>query len=349
VLTECGRDPGCLVAGVSENLDGSFRDGSGEEFVVEGDEYDTAFFDKTPKFLHYHPQTAILTSVEFDHADIYRDLDHVKSAFRALVEQMPADGLLLAVAGDAEVDDVVRDAPCRVARYAVEGEAAAEWRAQDLRPGSEGTHFALMHRDRQVAETLLPAWGRYNVENALAALAVACERGVAPEDASAALARFRGVRRRQEVRGEVGGVTVLDDFAHHPTAVRETLQAMRDRYPGRRVWAVFEPRTNTSRRKVFQRDYVRALAGADRVVISIVPDTPIYSITGEVTERLDARTLAEDLRAQRVEAAAIDGIDAIVAHVAGDAQSGDVVCIMSNGDFGGVWEKLLRRLRDVLD
>ncbi len=349
VLAECGRDPGCLVAGVSENLDGSFRDGSGEEFVVEGDEYDTAFFDKTPKFLHYHPQTAILTSVEFDHADIYRDLDHVKSAFLTLVEQIPADGLLLAAAGSAVVDDVVRDSPCRVARYAVDGgapesEDAADWRACDLRPGAEGTRFALFHAGRHVADVLLPAWGRCNVANGLAALAVACERGVPPEEAAAALARFRGVRRRQEVRGEASGVTVLDDFAHHPTAVRETLQAMRDRYPGRRVWAVFEPRTNTSRRKVFQRDYVDALAGADRVVISVVPDAPIYSITGEVTERLDARTLAADLEAQHVEAAAIDGIDAIVAHIASGAQPGDVVCVMSNGDFGGVWEKLLREL-----
>lgn len=344
ILAECGRDPGCLVAGVAANLDGSFRDGRGEEFVVEGDEYDTAFFDKTPKFLHYHAQTAILTSVEFDHADIYRDLDHVKSAFRTLVEQMPADGLLLAVAGHADVDDVVRDAPCRVARYAVDGAGAADWRARDLRPGPDGTRFTLLHREQPVAEPLLPAWGRYNVENALAALAVACERGVAPHDAAAALAAFRGVRRRQEVRGEAGGVTVLDDFAHHPTAVRETLQAMRDRYPGRRVWAVFEPRTNTSRRKVFQRDYVAALSGADRVVISIVPDAPIYSITGEVTERLDAHTLAGDLAAQGVEAAAIDGVEAIVAHVAAGAQPGDVVCVMSNGDFGGVWEKLLHRL-----
>jgi UDP-N-acetylmuramate: L-alanyl-gamma-D-glutamyl-meso-diaminopimelate ligase len=337
------------VAGVAANLDGSFRDGRGEEFVVEGDEYDTAFFDKTPKFLHYGAETAILTSVEFDHADIYRDLDDVKAAFRRLVEGMPTDGLLLALADSPAVDDVVRGAPCRVARYRVrdgsgDGAPPVDWEARDLTPGAEGTRFALLRADRQVADAALPAWGRYNVANALAALAVACERGVAPAAAAAALARFRGVRRRQEVRGEAGGVTVLDDFAHHPTAVRETLQAMRDRYPGRRVWAVFEPRTNTSRRKVFQRDYADALAGADRVVISVVPDAPIYSNTGEVTERLDARTLAADLASRGVAADAIDGIDALVARVVAGAEPGDVVCVMSNGDFGGVWQKLLARL-----
>ncbi len=345
ILLECGRDPGVLVAGVAENLDGSFRDGSGPEFVVEGDEYDTAFFDKSPKFLHYRADTAILTSVEFDHADIYRDLAHVKDTFRKLVQRMPAEGTLVAATGSADVADVVQGAPCRVLGYAVEGEQAeAAWWARELSADEAGTRFALVRDGETLARVLLPQWGRHNVANALAALVVALERGVDAERAAAALARFRGVRRRQEVRGEARGVTVLDDFAHHPTAVRETLAAMRVRYPGRRVWAVFEPRTNTSRRTVFQRDYAEALAAADRVLLSVVPDTPIYSITGEVTERLDAATLAADVRSAGTPAEAIDGVDAIVARVVAEAEPGDVVLVMSNGAFDGIWDKLLGEL-----
>jgi UDP-N-acetylmuramate: L-alanyl-gamma-D-glutamyl-meso-diaminopimelate ligase len=345
ILMECGRDPGVLVAGLAENLDGSFRDGAGPEFVVEGDEYDTAFFDKTPKFLHYHADTAILTSVEFDHADIYRDLDHVKQTFRTLVERMPSQGTLIAATGAADVAEVAAGAPCRVLGYAVEGEEAnASWWARDLHADAEGTRFRVVRDTQTVAEALLPQWGRFNVANALAALVAAVERGVGPQDAAAALARFRGVRRRQEVRGEARGVTVLDDFAHHPTAVRETLAAMRVRYPGRRVWAIFEPRTNTSRRSVFQRDYAEALSAADRVVLSVVPDTPIYSITGEVSERLDAATLAADVAAGGTPAEAIEGVDAIVTRVCEAAESGDVVLIMSNGAFDGIWDKLLAEL-----
>jgi UDP-N-acetylmuramate: L-alanyl-gamma-D-glutamyl-meso-diaminopimelate ligase len=345
ILVECGRDPSVLVAGVAENLDGSFRIGEGAEFVVEGDEYDTAFFDKTPKFLHYRPDTAILTSVEFDHADIYRDLDHVKQAFRLLTDAMPADGLLIAATGGAHVADVVRGAGCALEGYAVEGETAeARWWARNLVASGDGTRFSV-HRDGEpVAEARLALWGRHNVANALAALAAACARGVAPDAAASALARFRGVQRRQQVRGEAGGVTLVDDFAHHPTAVRETLGAMRQRYPGRRVWALFEPRTNTSRRRIFQNEYAEALAAADRVVLARVPDAPIYSITGEVTERLDIAALAAEITARGIPAHALEGADAIAAHVAAEAQPGDVVVTMSNGDFGGIWPKLLAEL-----
>ncbi len=347
LLFETGRDPSMLVGGITANFDGSFRDGSGPDFVVEGDEYDTAFFDKTPKFLHYGARTLVITSVEFDHADIYRDLDHVKGEFRKLVSSMPTDGVIVAAVEEPNVAEVVAGAPCRVIGYAVDGDGVAQVRARALQASQAGTRFELVRDGALAARPQAPLHGRHNVANALAAIAVLESRGVALGETLAALARYAGVKRRQEVRGEVAGVTVVDDFAHHPTAVRETLAAMRARYPGRRVIAVFEPRSNTSRRSVFQGDYARAFEDADRVVVAVVPDTPIYSATGEVTERFSAEQLAADLGRAGAEAVAIDGVDAIVDHLAGLQAPGDVVVTLSNGAFGAIWEKLLDRLGAV--
>src|SRR5262245_24616630 len=288
LLEAAGRDPSLLVGGFALDFDGSFRDGRGSHFVVEGDEYDTAFFDKTPKFLHYGARTCVLTSVEFDHADIYRDLDHVKQSFGTLVARLPADGLLVAAANHAGVRDVVGGARCRVVGYGLGTEGDPEWRAGGLRAEAGGTRFEILRGGERVAEASLPLFGRFNVENALGALAAAAELGVPVERAAAALAGFRGVKRRQEVRGEARGITVVDDFAHHPTAVAASISSLRARFPGRRLVAVFEPRTNTSRRAVFQRDYARAFDGADRGVGAAVPDAPIYSNTGEVPERFPA-------------------------------------------------------------
>jgi UDP-N-acetylmuramate: L-alanyl-gamma-D-glutamyl-meso-diaminopimelate ligase len=343
LLVATGLDPSVLVGGVALDLGGPFRDGAGPHFVVEGDEYDTAFFDKTPKFLHYHPRTLLLTSVEFDHADIYRDLDHVKDAFRALVGGLPADGALLAAVDDPNVCDVLAGAPCPVTGYGV-GDAEHGWRALDLEAGTEGTSFRILRDGDPVGRACVPLHGAHNVANALGALATAVALGAPFEAAAAALAHFQGVRRRQEVRGTVRGVTVLDDFAHHPTAVRETVAAMRARFPGRRLTAVLEPRSNTSRRALFQRPFAEALAGADRVVVAMVPKQPLYSATGTVTEYLDAERLAGDLRARGVDARALDGVDAIVEHLAATSRAGDVVLVMSNGDFGGLWGRLLARL-----
>jgi UDP-N-acetylmuramate: L-alanyl-gamma-D-glutamyl-meso-diaminopimelate ligase len=344
LLVRAGRDPSVLVGGVALDFDGPFREGRGAHFVVEGDEYDTAFFDKTPKFLHYHPQTLLLTSVEFDHADIYRDLDHVKEAFRTLVRRMPADGCIVAALDDANVCDVLDGAPCRVVGYGV-GAGEHGFRAIDLEAGAEGTRFRVVRDENEVATALVPMYGAHNAANAVGAIATAVSLGLPVPEAAAALAGFRGVRRRQEVRGTERGVTVLDDFAHHPTAVRETIAAMRMRYPGRRLVAVLEPRSNTSRRALFQRDFADALAAADRVVISVVPHEPIYSTTGEVTEYLDAGRIARDLAGRGVDADAIEGVDAIVESLAAASAPGDVVLVMSNGDFGGLWGKLLARLR----
>ena len=345
LLHATGLDPSLLVGGYSLDFDGSFREGQGEHFVVEGDEYDTAFFDKTPKFLHYGACTAVITSVEFDHADIYRDLAQVKQAFRSLVASMPEGGTIAAALDHSAVREVVRDAPCRVVGYGVEAAGDAEWRAAAVEAGPDGTRFDVVRGGRVAARTQVPLFGRFNVENALGAIAAVCSLGVPVEEAAAALPGFRGVKRRQELRGEERGVAVIDDFAHHPTAVGASIGAIRARFPGRRLVAVFEPRTNTSRRAVFQSDYAAAFDAADRAVVSSVADGPIYSATGAVGERFSSQRLAEDLSARGVDAVALAGADAIVDHLARTCESGDVVLVMSNGDFGNIWQRLLDALR----
>lgn len=357
LLNATGREPSFLVGGIAEDFGTSFREGTGEHFVVEGDEYDTAFFDKTPKFLHYHPKTLIITSVEFDHADIYRDLDHVKSAFRELVAGMPSDGCIVAAAGHPGVRDVVADAPCAVVRYGVGSSEASgagaganagapfDRAATDVASDADGTRFTLRGANGGVHDVRIPLFGRFNVENVLAAL-TACERlGVPLEESIAALPGFRGVKRRQEIRGVEAGVTVVDDFAHHPTAVRGAIESLRSRFPDARLIAVFEPRTNTSRRRIFQQEYLDALAPADRVVVFRVPEEPIYSATGEVTELFSADDLVGGLGAGGCDAQAFDSVEEIVAALVAARRDGDVVLVMSNGAFGNIWEKLLDELR----
>ena len=345
LLQATGRDPSLLVGGISLDFEGSFREGRGEHFVVEGDEYDTAFFDKTPKFLHYGARTLVITSVEFDHADIYRDLEHVKSAFRQLVSRMPADGTILAVLGQANVREVVAAAPCRVVGYGAVDAGALAWRARAIAADARGTAFDVLREGTAIGRARCALFGRVNIENALGALATLDALGVPADESLAALPSFRGVKRRQEVRGEARGVTVIDDFAHHPTAVRASIEAVRARFPGRRLIALFEARTNTSRRRIFQEDYAGSFDGADQVVVAVVPDAPLYSATGEVTERFSAEQLAEDLRERKQSAVALDGIDAIVEQLVDACEPGDVVLAMSNGDFGNVWERLLQALR----
>ena len=354
LLLATGRDPSLLVGGISLDFDGSFREGGGEHFVVEGDEYDTAFFDKTPKFLHYHPDTLILTSVEFDHADIYRDLDHVKSAFRELVRSMPPSGRIIAAVGYDGVRDVLSSASCAVIGYGVERDGNSQarddvaWWARGMKPGVAGLSFVLEDRVGSREWTVdSPLFGAHNVENIVSAIAALDSLGVPVEESIVALRSHLGVKRRQEIRGSVAGVTVIDDFAHHPTAVAGTIEAIAQRHPGSRVIALLEPRTNTSRRALFQDDYVRALAKADRAAIAIVGDDPIYSITGEVTECLSAEAVAADLRASGRDAQAFAEIDDIVDWVVAGREPGDVVLVMSNGAFGGIWEKLLAKLKTV--
>ena len=352
LLLATGRDPSLLVGGISLDFDGSFREGAGPAFVVEGDEYDTAFFDKTPKFLHYHPDTLILTSVEFDHADIYRDLDHVKSAFRELVAGMAPTARIVAAVTHDGVRDVLGDAVCEVVGYGASRGAseprpkAADWWGSELTPGDQGLTFRLEdRRGGRAWDVTSPLFGAHNIENIVGVFAALDGLDVPVEELIAALVAHQGVKRRQEVRGVAAGVTVIDDFAHHPTAVKGTIEAIAQRHPGGRVVALLEPRTNTSRRAIFQDDYVRALSAADRVAIAEVGDDPIYSITGEVTECLSASVVAETLRAQGQDAAAFAEIDEIVDWVVAGRREGDVVLVMSNGAFGGIWEKLLAALK----
>jgi UDP-N-acetylmuramate: L-alanyl-gamma-D-glutamyl-meso-diaminopimelate ligase len=344
LLYGTGRDPSLLVGGYSKDFGGSFREGQGDHFVVEGDEYDTAFFDKTPKFLHYGARTLLITSVEFDHADIYRDLDHIKAEFRKLIASMPRDGTIVAAVSHPGVRDVVADAPCRVLGYGVEGEGL-DWSCAAIEAAANGTHFEILIDAKRVASAFVPMFGRFNVENALGALAAVTALGVPLDAARAVLATFKGVKRRQELRGEERGVAVVDDFAHHPTAVRGSISALRERFAGRRLIAVFEPRTNTSRRAIFQQDYAQAFGEADRVIIRSVPEAPLYSATGPVEALFSSEQLVTDLGDRGVSALSCDSVEEIVEQLIVECRAGDVVLCMSNGSFDNIWQRLLDALR----
>ncbi len=344
LLLGSGRDPSLLVGGHSHDFAGSFREGQGEHFVVEGDEYDTAFFDKTPKFLHYGARTLLITSVEFDHADIYRDLEHIKQAFRKLVEGIPPDGTIIAALAYPSVRDVVADARCRVVAYGVDG-VGLDWCGSRLEADRSGTHFDIERDGKLVTRAFVPLFGGFNVENALGALAATAALGVSLEAAISTLSSFRGVKRRQEWRGEQRGVAVIDDFAHHPTAVRGSIDSIRQRFPGRRVIAAFEPRTNTSRRAIFQQDYATAFDGADRVVIRSVDPGPIYSATGPVEAFFSSEQLVSDLEERGVAATACRNVDEIIDLLVAECRAGDVVLCMSNGSFDDIWQRLLGALR----
>jgi UDP-N-acetylmuramate: L-alanyl-gamma-D-glutamyl-meso-diaminopimelate ligase len=336
VLVAAGRDPSFLVGGVPRNAGANYRLGAGPHFVVEGDEYDTAYFDKGPKFLHYRPRTAILTSIEFDHADIYRDLPHYEAAFERLVRLLPPDGLLAVSAAYANALRIARGGPAPVVTYGAGGDYAA----RGLVLGPDGARFEVVERGRTLAELRLPIGGAHNVENALGVVAAARGLGLSIDEIGRGLATFAGVRRRQEVRGTPGGVTVIDDFAHHPTAVRETIAAIRTRYPDRRLWAVFEPRSNTSRRSIHQAEYAAAFTGARRVSLKL-PE-PHDKVPAD--QRLDVGRLTAVLRAQGIEATAEKEVETLVAEVAAGARPGDVVLAMSNGAFGGFVDRLLAAL-----
>jgi UDP-N-acetylmuramate: L-alanyl-gamma-D-glutamyl-meso-diaminopimelate ligase len=340
VLARTGRDPGFLVGGVPRRLERSFALGRGEWFVVEGDEYDSAYFDKEPKFLHYRPQMLLLTAVEFDHADIYRDLDHVKAAFRKLLAILPRAAPIVACGDFPHLVDVLGHTRARVHRFGLG--PANDWQVTDLADDG-ATRFTVRERGRAACRVALEPPGAINARNALGVLLLAREVGVGFEDGAAALAEFGGVRRRQEIVGEVGGVTVIDDFAHHPTAVAGTLAALRARYPGRRLRAVFEPRSNTSRRRVFQEEFVEALSAADEAVLAAVFAKPSDPIPSE--ERLAPETVVAELRRRGVRAHLLDGVPVIRDYLVASARPGDVIVVMSNGAFGG----LPGLVRDALD
>ena len=332
------RDPGFMIGGLVQEFGRNFNIGQGPYFVVEGDEYDTAFFDKGPKFLHYQPQIAIITSIEFDHADIYADLEAVKRSFRKLVAILPAHGTLIANLDDPVVAEVCQGAVCPVLGYG-EGRGLA-WTLTDLDVQADGTSFTALKDGALFGRFKSRMPGRHNAMNTLAVTAVLARIGFAAAEIAHHLPRFPGVRRRQEVRGEVRGITVIDDFAHHPTAVRETLAALRSAYPARRLVAIFEPRTNSSRRRVFQEDYVLVFDQADEILIK--EPQPLATLAEEM--RFSGLQLSRDLEARGRRATCFTDTDAIIALLARTAKSGDVIAIMSNGGFDNIHSRLLQAL-----
>jgi UDP-N-acetylmuramate: L-alanyl-gamma-D-glutamyl-meso-diaminopimelate ligase len=332
------REPSFLIGGVAENFQTSFQLRPTRTFILEGDEYDTAFFDKGPKFLHYFPDALILTHVEFDHADIYADLDAVKTAFKRLVNLVPRRGLIVAYDGSENVTECLAPALCRVQRYGFS--AIADWQIRNLRHEESLTRWEVWHDGVLWAELDMSLAGEHNALNATAAAALAFGNGIPVELIQRAMATFKSVKRRLEVRAVVNGITIIDDFAHHPTAIRETLRALRAVYPASRIWAVLEPRSNTLRRKVLQADLVASLLLADRVVLAGVyqqqriPDA----------ERLHPEDVIESLQEQGAHAELHPGGDAIVDAIAPQLESGDVVVLLSNGAFDGIYEKLPARL-----
>jgi UDP-N-acetylmuramate: L-alanyl-gamma-D-glutamyl-meso-diaminopimelate ligase len=342
MLEAAGRDPSYLVGGVLQGRDRSYRLGSGPEFVIEGDEYETSFFDKGSKFLHYLPRTAILTSVEYDHAEMFPSLEAVKEAFARFIALIPRaqEGGRLVVCADDPIA-VQLGAACRGAIVPYGLSAAARVRGRTIETGPQGLRFEAFEEDQPLGPFQMQLTGEHNLRNALSVITVGLRLGLSADAIRAGLAAFRGVKRRQEVRGVAGGVTVIDDFAHHPTAVRETIAAIRARYPSGRLWAVFEPRTNTTRRDVFQEEYGRAFDGADEALLAPV-DHPERAPEGR---RFDPRRVVQDIRKAGGQAAyAEGGVPEIVASIAERARRGDVVLIMSNGGFGGIHDLLLSAL-----
>ncbi len=349
LLQSAGREPGFLVGGVPANFDRTARAGTGEQFVIEGDEYDTAFFDKGPKFVHYRPTTAVITSIEFDHADIYRDVAHIQESFARLVEILPQDGCLVARMDHDTVAEVAQAAGCEVRAYG----AGQEWdgRVEEIDPESGTMRFTVLRRGRAFGTFRSIMVGEHNLYNQVACVAALEREGLTPEELTAGFETYRGVKRRQEIIGEPGGITVIDDFAHHPTAVRMTTQALRQRFAGRRLWTVFEPRSNTSRRNVFQKEYAEAFDDADVVVLA--PPQNVARIPE--SERFDSARLVADLRGRGLEAFIWGGgedgalpparcAEVIADGLTANAMPDDVIAILSNGGFGGLHGRLLEQL-----
>jgi UDP-N-acetylmuramate: L-alanyl-gamma-D-glutamyl-meso-diaminopimelate ligase len=341
IFEVAGRHPSFLVGGIAENFGKSYQLGSGDDFILEGDEYDSAYWDKAAKFFHYQPDDLIITSLEFDHADIYSDFEVYQLAFRRLVNLVPRRGSVV-VWGDSEAGEALHNvkvkAYCPVIRYGFE--KGNDWIATNMKSDGEGMAFSLSQKGQHFGEFRLSATGHHNVLNAMAALIVAHGRGIPLPTIQKALETFRSVRRRMDVKGEVDRILVVDDFAHHPTAIRATIQAARLRWPDRQLWAVLEPRSNSMRRKTFQDTLPESLALADHVVLGSVHRAGLLN----EEQRLDPETVATTVRALGRDAHVLPNADAIAEMLATEANPGDLLLIMSNGSFDGLCEKLLKRL-----
>jgi UDP-N-acetylmuramate: L-alanyl-gamma-D-glutamyl-meso-diaminopimelate ligase len=341
IFESAGKKPSFLVGGIAENFGSSFALNSTEHFILEGDEYDSAFFDKGAKFMHYFPDALILTSVEFDHADIFKDLDAVKTAFKRLVNLVPKRGRIIAFDAHKNADECVAKAFCTVERYGFS--QRANWRIADLKFSRERTTWSVLKDGAPWGELDFQLAGEYNVLNATAAAALAAGYGIPKEAIAQALRSFKSVKRRLEVKAQVNGVTIIDDFAHHPTAIAETLKALRTRYPEARLWAVCEPRSNTLRRKVFENELAESLAIADEAIITSVFKPEAIP----ENERLSVESVVSKVNAAGKRGRELRDADAVVDAIAPELSNGDVVAILSNGGFGGIYEKLPERLRSL--
>jgi UDP-N-acetylmuramate: L-alanyl-gamma-D-glutamyl-meso-diaminopimelate ligase len=343
IFETAGLRPSFLIGGIAENFGRSFGLADGQHFIVEGDEYDTAFFDKGPKFLHYFPDSVILTSVEFDHADIYKDLDAVETAFKRLVNLVPRRGRIVGFdsgeSANASIDRCLQKAFCPVERYGASSRAA--WKIANLKLSEEHTSWSVVRDGKVWADFDFPLGGEYNVWNATAAAALAANYEISKDVIAQALQTFRSVKRRLEVKAQVNGITIIDDFAHHPTAIEQTIKALRARYPRSRLWVVLEPRSNTMRRNVLQDALAESLALADQVVVAAV----FKSEAIPEAERLDLNRVITEIQKRGKQARILDDAAAIVDAIAPELREHDVVAILSNGGFGGIYEKLPQRLR----
>lgn len=337
VLTHAGADPSVLIGGIAENFDSSYRLGGGRDFVIEGDEYDSAFFDKTAKFLKYLPDIAVVSNIEYDHADIYPDLESIRLAFRRFVTLIPRRGLLLLGADDGEAPALKSVARCRVETFGLS--PGADWHAYDVTVRPAGMTFSVRHAAERCGTFEVPLLGAHNVRNALVAVAIGQATGFPAGILGEALKAFKGVRRRLQLRGIARDVAVYDDFAHHPTAIAETLAGIRSAFPDRRIWAIFEPRSATSCRRVFQHDFAKAFQAADETVIAAV-----FRSNLPEPERLSAGQLVDDINNAGRHARHIHAVDDIVSTISSEAVPGDLVIIMSNGGFDNIHQRLLAAL-----
>jgi UDP-N-acetylmuramate: L-alanyl-gamma-D-glutamyl-meso-diaminopimelate ligase len=340
ILEGAGLDPGFMVGGIPKNFGRSFKLGAGPYFVIEGDEYDTAFFDKGPKFLHYSPWLTVLTSIEFDHADIYRDLDHVRQSFQKLIHLIPPHGLLIANHDDPVVRAEVSLAECPLITYSL-GEGG-DWEASDITVQEDFTSLRAGNKDGGVLQIKTPLYGRHNVSNLLSTLPLSAFLGIEAKNLLRSLETFQGVKRRQEVKGEAEGILVLDDFAHHPTAVRETIRAVREKYRHRRLVAAFEPRSNSSRRNVFQQQYASSFDRADLVLI---PEPPMKEKI-PMEQRFSSEGLVDDLKRKGLNAFYFPDTALLLEELLRRRRAGDVVLFMSNGSFDNLPDNFLKALED---
>jgi UDP-N-acetylmuramate: L-alanyl-gamma-D-glutamyl-meso-diaminopimelate ligase len=343
LLESAGRDPSMVVGGIPLNFDQNFKLGNGPEFVIEGDEYNTSFFDKGPKFLHYAANTLLVNNIEFDHGDIYADLDAIIDAFRKGVRQVAPDDVIVANGDDANVRSLRGDARARWVTFGTSPHCDAFATGAELTP--EGTAFTAWWEGKEWYRFRTTLSGEHNVVNAIADAAIARMRGLSAEEIQKGFDTFQGIKRRMEVRGIERGVLVIDDFAHHPTAIDTTLAGAKRRYPGRRIWALFEPRSITSSRKEFESPYIEAFHQADRVIIGPIFHKGRYETRYGLDKMMSVAAIVQTLNKDGIHAEQIDDIDAIADVVARDAQADDVILVMSSGAFGGVHEKILKRLR----